>query len=128
MKDIGSIKLTQIGNTVETGERPIGEGTRQANLNARGSRGRMLELARRSLSDHAAVIHDRDSVAKALRLLDVVGGKKDRFLPAFQLLNDGVNFPAHLRVKTSSGLVEKNNLRFVDERHGKSEPLLLPPG
>ena len=50
------------------------------------------------------------------------------FLLALELLDDVVNFAAHLRIEAGGRLVEEDDLGIVDQRHGQRQALLLPAG
>src|SRR5204862_6768753 len=49
------------------------------------------------------------------------------FLSA-QFLNNGIDFPAHLRIQSCGWLVQEDYFRIVGERHGEGEALLLAAG
>src|SRR6266581_2228611 len=74
------------------------------------------------------MINDGHAIAEAFGLLDVVRGHDNRFFSALQLFDDVINFATDLRIKPSSRLVEKKNLRIVDQSHGQRQALLLSAG
>ncbi len=55
-------------------------------------------------------------------------GQQDRLLAALELLDDVVDFAAHLRIEAGGRLVEKYDLRIVHQRHGQRQALLLAAG
>src|SRR2546427_389882 len=80
------------------------------------------------LSHDPAMIHDRHAVAELLRLFHIVRGEDDRpALPAERsdALPEGA---PGLRIQPGGGLVQKDNPRVIDERHGDREPLQLTAG
>ena len=93
-------------------------------------RGRVLVdvLGRAALLDHA-VVHDRDPVAHAQRLVLVVGdeqeGDPDLALDRLQL---DLHRPAQLEVEGRERLVEQQHLRPVDQRAGERDALSLAAG
>ena len=66
--------------------------------------------------DRLAVRHDRDGVAEALGLLDVVGRHEDRDALGAQPVDQRPQLLAHLRVEADGRLVEQQEPRLVDER------------
>ena len=85
-----------------------------------------IRLARRAGGDDAAAIDDRDPIAELLGLVDVVRGQQHRVAVAFHLRDFGVQFAARLRIEPGRRLVQKDELRVVDERQRDGEPLSLP--
>ena len=88
----------------------------------------MLQFARRAHGDHFAVVDDGHAIAEPLGFFDVVRGEQDGFLALLELLDDVVDFAAHLRVEAGGRLVEENDLGIVHQRHGQRQALFLPAG
>ena len=80
------------------------------------------ELGRRPGGDRLPVRHDRDGVAEALGLLDVVRRHQDRDALAAQPVDQRPQLLAHLRVQPDGRLVEQHEPRLVDQRAGDQQP------
>src|SRR5208282_1182465 len=128
MQHIRPVEFAAIRHAVQFRQQTVGKRPRQAHLDTGGSGGALLQLARRSQSDHFSGVDNSDAVAKAFRLFNVMRRQQDRLLLPPHLLDDVVNFAAHLRVKTGRRLIEKNHLRIIHQRHRQREPLLLAAG
>ena len=92
-----------------------------------GVRGLVVNIRRRPyLLDHA-VLHDHDRVAHRQRLFLVVRDvdKGDAQL-SVHFLEFELHLLSHLQVERAERLVEKKNLRFVDDGAGDRDALLLP--
>src|SRR5438309_7865626 len=87
-----------------------------------------FQFARRAESDYLAEVHDGDAVAEALGLFNVMCGHQNGFFLSAQLLNNVVDFPAHLRIQSRGWFVQEDYLRIVDQSHGEGEALLLAAG
>jgi hypothetical protein len=107
MDHVGAIELAAIGDAFKVREDAIGQGLREADFDARGSSGGVLQFARRAGLDDAPVVHDGDAVAEALGFFDVMGGDEHGFLVFAQFLDDVVDLAADLRVEAGGGLVEE---------------------
>src|SRR5437762_1201585 len=87
-----------------------------------------LNLVRRSGRDNPAFIDDGDPVAELFRFFDVMRGQQDRALLAAQIGYQLVDLQPSLRIESRGRLVEEQQLRIVEQRQGKGEPLLLAAG
>ena len=89
------------------------------------ARDRTLQLLRRTFGDDLAVVDDRDAVAKRVRLVEVVGreeyGRAAIVHPPHLVPHAG----AALRVEPGGGLVEKQELRAMDQAQPDVEPPFL---
>src|ERR1700683_4041893 len=63
-----------------------------------------------------------------LGFFDIVRGHHDGFFFVPQFVDNVVDFAANLGVEARGGLVEKQNARVVNQRHGQGESLLLTSG
>ena len=79
------------------------------------------QLARRADGDGLAVRHDRDLVAEALGLLDVVRAHQDRDALGAQPVDQRPQLLADLRVEADGRLVEQQQLRLVQQRAGDQQ-------
>ena len=86
------------------------------------------ELGRRADVDDAAVVDDRHAVAEPLGFLHQVRRQKDRLAALADAAHEIPDRPPRLRVESGRQLVEKHQLRVVDERERDEEPLLLAAG
>src|SRR5712691_3198110 len=79
------------------------------------NRDRTLQLLRRAFGDDLAVVDDRDAVAQRIRLVEVVRreeyGRAAIVHPPHLVPHAG----AALRVEPGGGLVEKQELRAMDQ-------------
>src|SRR5580698_7846802 len=128
MQDIGAVEVAAIGDAFERAENTVGERAGEADFDARGPGGGMFQFARRAGFDDAAVIDDRDAIAEALGFFDVMGGDKHGFFVFAQFFDNVVDLAADLRVEACGGLVEKDDLRVIHQRHGQGETLFLAAG
>jgi hypothetical protein len=128
MDDVGAVEIAAIGDAIERAQNSVGERAREADFDAGGAGGGMFQFARRAGLDDATVIHDGDAIAEALGFFDVMRGDKHGLLVFAQFLDDVVNLAANLRVEAGGGLVEKQYLRIIHQRHGQSEALFLAAG
>src|SRR5262249_5092614 len=97
-------------------------------FDARVAAGALLEFPRRTQSDDLAMVHNGDAVAETLSFFDIVRGHQNGFSITAELFDDVVDFATHLGGETSGRLVEKENARIIDQRHGQGETLLLATG
>ena len=74
------------------------------------------ELPRRIEGDDVPLVHDRDSIAKDLGLIEVVRGQEDRGSAGLDASDELPEIAPRLRVQSRRRLVEKQDLRLVHER------------
>ncbi len=80
------------------------------------------ELGRRADRDRLAVRHDRDAVAQARGLLDVVRRHQDRDALGAQPVDQRPQLLAHLRIEADRRLVEQHEPGLVDQRAADQQP------
>ena len=85
-------------------------------------------FAGRVAGDDLARGHHRDLVGEPLGLLDVVGRHQDRLALGAQLVDQGPELGADLRVEADGRLVEQDQLRVVDQPAGQQQPPAHPAG
>ena len=83
----------------------------------------LLEFSGRSEREDPAVVHDRDPVTQAVRLLHVVRGQQDGLPGPVELAEHVPQRQPTLRVKAGGGLVEEEHRRAVEDRAGHHQPL-----
>src|SRR5690348_3925204 len=86
----------------------------------------ILQLAGRADRDDAPFIDDRNAVAKLFGFLDIVRGEQDGALFATQLFHQFTDLEARLGIESGRRLVEKKQLRIVDECQRNGQALFLP--
>src|SRR5580658_3222666 len=86
------------------------------------------EPFRRIDVDDATVLHDGYAVAEALGLFHQMSGQEDRFSALADAAHEIPNRPPRLWVKPGGQLVEKHQLRIVDQREGNKQALFLASG
>ena len=128
LEDISAVEGAAIGDAFELLERVEGFFLGDADFDAGGVGGGLLEFGGRAGGDDLAVVDDGDAVAEALGFFDVVSGEDDGFLFATKLFDDVVDFAADLRVEAGGGLIEEEDFGVVDEGHGEGEALFLAAG
>ena len=75
-----------------------------------------------------SVAHDRDRVAHALDLVEVVGGQEDRASAVAVLADHRHELLLHQRIKPGRRLVEHQQLRVVEQRLDQPDLLPVPAG
>src|SRR5439155_14795558 len=78
--------------------------------------------------EHLAVVHDRDSVTKALRFLHVVRRVENGTALGGELFDVLEEVVARLRIDARGRLVEEQHRRIVDQGTGQVEATLHPAG
>lgn len=79
--------------------------------------------------DYLTVAHDRDAVAEAHGLVEVVGDEDDRLLqPLLQFEQLVLHVAADQRVERAEGLVHQQQVRVGGERAGQAHTLLHTAG
>ena len=86
------------------------------------------QLGRRALGDDASRVHHGDAVAEPLRLLHEVRDEDDRRAHVAHSSHQVPGHAARGRVEPGGHLVEKDELRIVDQRQGDEQALALPAG
>ena len=81
-----------------------------------------------ALDHESPVIHDRDLLAKLLGLLHIVCGEHDGDAAGVQFTQALVDQRAGMRVDGDGGLVQQEDIRFMDERDHQVEATLVAPG
>ncbi|MDX6336277.1 MAG: hypothetical protein QOG05_3617 [Streptosporangiaceae bacterium] len=87
-----------------------------------------LELGGSPGGDNPALVEDRDPVRELVGLVEVLGGKQDGDPPGGQLADDLPHGAPAARIQPGGGLVQENQTRAADQRHGQVEPAPHPPG
>ena len=82
----------------------------------------VLELVRRALGDHVAVVDDHDLVGEAVGLLEVLRGQQHGRALGHARLDRLPHAEPAARVEARRRLVEEDHRRAVDERGGEVEP------
>src|SRR5438445_668424 len=83
------------------------------------------QLARWIHRDDAALVHDRDPIAKNLCLVEVVRGQEDRGAASTYRLDQPPEVPSRLGIEAGRRLVEEKHLWRVHERGRDREALSL---
>ena len=86
------------------------------------------QVPRRTDSEDAAVLDDRDSVGELLRLVEIVGCEEDRLAQSAEVSHRLPRPPAGLGVEARGRLVEEDQLGVADQREREVEPPQLPAG
>ena len=94
---------------------------RERDLHAQATDAR-LELVRRALGDHVAVVDDRDPVGEPVGLLEVLGRQQDGRAVADELLDRLPQVDPRARVQAGGRLVEEQHRRARDERRREVQP------
>src|SRR5690242_3864150 len=97
-------------------------------LDQRSARRTFLESPRRIEGEQLPTIDDADAVAEAVRLLHVVRRHHDRAPLIVQVTQNAPEVETCLRIETDGRLIEKEHVRFVDQRAGDHQALLLAAG
>ncbi len=82
----------------------------------------VLELVRRAVGDHSAVVDHRDPVGQAIGLVEVLGGQQHGGAVVDQVLDRLPQAEAAARVEAGGRLVEEDHRRLGDQRRGEVEP------
>src|SRR5438309_2373482 len=128
MQNIGAANFARVGHAFEVRQCAVRFRLREAHFDASGAAGMRFQFTRRAESDYLAEVHDGDAVAESFGLFNVMRRHQDGFFLAAQFLDNVVDFPAHLRIKSRGWFVQEDNFRIVDQSHGESEALLLAAG
>ena len=83
---------------------------------------RRLELGRRALGDHAAVVDDGDAVGELVGLVEVLRAEQDRRARRRERADDVPHLVARARVEPGGRLVEEHQLRRDDDAGRDVEP------
>src|ERR1035438_4954176 len=75
--------------------------------------------------NNLSVLDDRHPIAQPLGLLHQMSGHKDRLTAVTDAAHEFPDHPPRLRVEPSGQLIQKHDLRIVDQRQGDEQPLLL---
>jgi hypothetical protein len=86
----------------------------------------LLQLAWRAEGNNCSRIDNGNTVAQALRLLDVMRRHENRALFSAQLLDQASNLESHLWIESGGWLIEEEDLRVIDQGECKGEALFLP--
>ena len=81
-----------------------------------------LELARRAVRDHLAVVDDDDVVGELVGLVEVLGREQHGGAVGDELADEAPDVVARLRVEARRGLVEDQQARAADEARAEVEP------
>ena len=84
-----------------------------------------LKAARRVERDDAARVDDGDAVAQPFGFFDVVRGEQNGALFPLQFLEENMDLRPNLGIEAGGRLVQKNELRIVQQRQSQRQPLLL---
>ena len=82
----------------------------------------VLELVRRALGDHLAVVDDRDLVGQPVGLVEVLGGEQHGRALGDEALDRLPQAEPAARVQAGRRLVEEEHRRLGDERRREVEP------
>ena len=96
-------------------------GSQQPHVQRAGA-DRRLQLARRALGDHLAVVDHRDPVGELVGLVEVLGGEQDRRALGGERADDVPHLVAAARVEAGGRLVEEEQLGRDDDAGGDVEP------
>ncbi|HET9071682.1 MAG TPA: hypothetical protein VFN60_07180 [Acidimicrobiales bacterium] len=87
-----------------------------------------LDLGARAVGDDLAPPDHHDPVGVGVGLLQVVGGEQDRAAGVGVVADRRPEVPPPLDVHALGRLVEDQQRRVRQQRHGEADPLLLPTG
>src|SRR3954451_19166966 len=83
------------------------------------------QLRRRADIDDAAAVDDGNPIAQALRFFHQMRGEKDRFSARPNAADQIPDSAPRLRIEPRRQLIEKHQLRIVDQRERDEEALFL---
>ena len=125
---VTSFGIARLDVVVERAAGPGHEGVLEGRIAAVPLRDEALQPVRRRLGHHAAVVEDRDPVAEALGLGQVVRRQDDRRVVGLeQLFDEGLDLELGARVETGGGLVEEQECRARQQRPRDRDLLLHAP-
>ena len=87
-----------------------------------------LEFGWGAFGDDAAVVEYGDLVGELVGLFEILGGEEDGDALGDELADDLPHRAATARVQAGGGLVEEDDPRAADQRHGQVEPAPHPSG
>jgi hypothetical protein len=87
-----------------------------------GARDPALQLLRGADRHDGSVVQHRDAVGELVRLVEVLRGEEDRDALRDELADDRPHRAPAARVEAGGGLVEEDDSRRADQRHGEVEP------
>ena len=82
-----------------------------------------LEFLRCINGYHFSSPYDADPVTEPVGLLHIMSREKNGGSLFIQITEQGEDHNGALHIKTACGFIEEEELRFMDERHRKDEPL-----
>lgn len=83
---------------------------------------------RGAFGDQCAVVEHRDAVGEPAGFLQTLGGEKDRDSALCQVPDDLPNGAAAAHVQAGGGLIQEDDARVPDQRHGQIQPALQAAG
>ena len=86
------------------------------------------QFARRPRRNDAAVIHDRQALAKALRFVHEMGGQEDGLALGDELPEPVPDQVPRLGIEAGGGLIQEQKVRIVDQRAGERQAPLHSAG
>ncbi len=90
--------------------------------------GTLLDLARFADLDDLTLVDDGYAIAQPLSLFDVMRGQEDGALGVAELLDQAVDLEANLGIEPGGRLIQKQELRIVDQGQSEGYALFLSAG
>ena len=86
------------------------------------------QMRRRALRNDPPLVHDGDLVAKRISLFHVMRGQHDGLVARLDQLDQIPEIAPGLRIQPCRGLIQKDQLRIVDQGQSEQQTLALSAG